>query len=63
MDVSVYLSFLSVRVSYILNNPLSNFWTEILAVILSVLVEFVQVKKYMEHLSLNNKYLSFLGKW
>ena len=63
MDAFRYLSFPGVCVSYVLNNLLSNSLTELLDVGIKGLVGFVQVNKYMEHLSINNKYLTFLGKW
>ena len=63
MDSFRYLSFPGVCVSYVLNNLLSKSLTELLDVGIKGLVGFVQVNKYMEHLSINNKYLTFLGKW
>ena len=63
MDSSSYLSLPGVFVSSILNNLLSNSWTEILNVVIRGLLRFMQANKYMEDLSLNNKYLPFIGKW
>ena len=61
--VSRYITYLGVCISLILNNLIFGSCTELLAVVIRGLVRFIQVKKYMEHLSLNNNYLTFLGKW
>ena len=63
MDTFRYISFPGLCVSYVLNNLLSNSLTELLDIVIRGLVGFIKVKKYMEHLSINNKYLPFLGKW
>ena len=63
MDSSGCLSLPGVFVSSILNSLLSNSWTEILNVVIRGLLRFMQANKYMEDLSLNNKYLPFIGKW
>ena len=63
MDAYRYLCFLGVCISYVLNKPLYNSCTKLLAFLIRGLVRFMKVKNYMEHLSLNNKYLPFLGEW
>ena len=63
MDAFSYLGFPGVYISSVYNNVLSNYWTQLLAVGIRGLVGSMQVENYMEHLSLNNKYLPFLDKW
>ena len=59
MDKSRYISASGVYVLYILDDLILNSWTELLAVIIRGLVRFMHVNKSMEHLFLNNKYLTF----
>ena len=61
MHIGILVS--GVYVSSILNKILSNYSTELLDVVIRKLVSFMQDKNYMEHLSLNNKSMPFLGKW
>ena len=57
MHIGILVS--GVYVSSILNKILSNYSTELLDVVIRKLVSFMQDKNYMEHLSLNNKYMPF----
>ena len=62
MDASNSPGVLHLYVYYILYTLLSKYWAELLDVGIRGLFGFIQVKKSMENINLNNKNLLFLGK-
>ena len=62
MDASNSPGVLYLYVYYILYALLSNYWAALLDVVIRGLFGFIQVKKSMKNLNLNNKNLLFLGK-